>query len=84
VIFKVRAPAAKDITLVGDFNNWNPQDYPMEKDDEGFWKATVWLAPGRYEYKLLIDGRWWEDIKGENSIRNPFGTMNRLLYVPEH
>jgi 1,4-alpha-glucan branching enzyme len=83
VIFKVRASAAKDVILVGDFNNWNPHDYPMEKDDEGFWKVTVWLAPGRYEYKLLIDGRWWEDIKGVNSIQNPFGTLNKLLYVPE-
>ena len=83
VTFKVRALAAKDVTLVGDFNNWNAHEHPMKKDDEGFWKVTVLLAPGRYEYKLLIDGRWWEDITGVNSIPNPFGTLNKLLFVPE-
>jgi 1,4-alpha-glucan branching enzyme len=83
VTFKVRAPAAKEVIVVGDFDNWNPHDHPMEKDDEGFWKVTMMLAPGRYEYKLLIDGQWWEDIRGVNSIKNPFGTLNKLLYVPE-
>jgi hypothetical protein len=43
----------------------------------------MWLAPGRYEYKLLIDGRWWEDISGDKSIQNPFGTLNKVLFVPE-
>ena len=83
VTFKVRAPAAKEVILVGDFNNWNPHDHPLARDDEGFWKVTMWLAPGRYEYKLLTDGRWWEDISGVKSVQNPFGTLNKLLYVPE-
>ena len=45
VTFKVRAPAAKDVTLVGDFNNWNAHEHPMKKDGEGFWKVTVLLVP---------------------------------------
>ena len=83
VIFKVRAPGAKKVQLVGEFNNWNPNSHLMEKDDEGFWEVRLWLAPGRYEYKLLVDGRWWEDIGEANSVRNPFGTLNKLLIVPE-
>jgi len=83
VTFKVRAPAAEEVIVVGDFNNWNPHEHPMKKDDEGFWKVTVLLAPGSYEYKLLIDGRWWENIMGVKSIQNPFGTLNKLLFVPE-
>jgi len=83
VTFKVRAPTAKEVIVVGDFNNWNTHEHPMKKDDEGFWKVTVLLAPGRYEYKLLIDGRWWEDITGVNSTPNPFGTLNKLLFVSE-
>jgi 1,4-alpha-glucan branching enzyme len=83
VTFKVRAAAAKEVIVVGDFNNWNAHEHPMKKDDEGIWKVTVLLAPGRYEYKLLIDGRWWEDIRGVNSTPNSFGTLNKLLFVPE-
>ena len=83
VTFKVRAPTAKEVALAGDFNNWDVHTHPMKKDDEGFWRVTVLLAPGRYEYKLLINGRWWEDIADVNSIRNPFGSVNKLLVVPE-
>ena len=83
VTFKVIAPTAKQVTLVGDFNQWDAHAHPMKKDDEGFWRVTVLLAPGRYEYKLLVDERWWEDIPAVNSIPNPFGTLNKLLFVPE-
>jgi 1,4-alpha-glucan branching enzyme len=83
VTFKIKAPSAKEVTLVGDFNNWNAHEHPMKKDEEGFWEVTVPLAPGTYEYKLLIDGRWWENITGANSIPNSFGTLNKVLFVPE-
>jgi 1,4-alpha-glucan branching enzyme len=82
VTFKVRAPDAKEVQLVGDFNNWDPNSHPMGKDEEGFWKIGLRLAPGRYEYKLLVDGRWWEDIREPNNVRNPFGTLNKVLVVP--
>jgi 1,4-alpha-glucan branching enzyme len=83
VTFKVRAPDAKKVQLAGDFNNWDPNSHPMEKDEEGFWKVGLRLAPGRYEYKLLVDGHWWEDVGEAKSVRNPFGTLNKLLIVPE-
>ena len=83
VTFKVRAPDAKKVQLAGEFNNWDPNSHPMERDDEGFWKVELRLASGRYEYKLIVDGRWWEDIGETNSVKNPFGTLNKLLVVPE-
>ena len=83
VIFKVRAPTAEKVQLVGEFNDWNPDSNPMEKDEEGFWKVGIRLAPGKYEYKLIVDGRWWEDVGEPNSVQNSFGTLNKLLVVPE-
>jgi len=83
VTFKVRASRAREVILVGDFNNWDVQSHPMKKDDEGFWRVTVRLAPGRYEYKLLIDGRWWEDMSDVKSTPNAFGTLNKVLVVSE-
>ena len=83
VTFKVRAPGAKRVQLAGDFNDWVPDSHPMEKDEEGFWKVGLRLAPGKYEYKLLVDGRWWEDLDGGNCAPNPFGTLNKVLVVPE-
>jgi 1,4-alpha-glucan branching enzyme len=83
VVFKVRAPGAKKVQLAGEFNDWDPDSHPMQKDDEGFWKVTLRLSPGKYEYKLLVDGLWWEDIGETNTVRNPLGTLNKMLVVPE-
>jgi len=83
VVFKVRAPGAKKVQLAGEFNNWDPNSHPMQKDDGGFWKVALRLAPGKYQYKLLVDGFWWEDIGEANTVRNRFGTLNKLLHVPE-
>jgi 1,4-alpha-glucan branching enzyme len=83
VTFKVRAPRAKKVQLAGEFNDWDPNIHPMERDEDGFWKVRLRLAPGRYEYKLIVDGRWWEDIRKADSPLNPFGTRNRLLVVPQ-
>jgi len=83
VVFKVRAPQASRVQLAGEFNDWNPDSHPMKKDDEGFWKLTLRLPPGKYEYKLLVDGHWWEDIGEANTVRNSLGTLNKLLFVPE-
>ena len=67
-IFKIRAPGAKRVQLAGEFNDWDPDSHPLERDDEGFWKVGLRLAPGKYEYKLLVDGSWWEDIGEANSV----------------
>jgi 1,4-alpha-glucan branching enzyme len=83
VVFKVKAPFAKEIVLLGDFNNWKAGVHPMQKDSQGLWKVNLRLAPGSYEYKLLVDGKWWEDRGEKKGIRNPFGTHNRVMVVPE-
>ena len=54
VTFAVRAPFAKEITLIGDFNNWDTTVHTMEREDDGLWKLTIQLSPGKYEYKLQV------------------------------
>lgn len=48
---------AKEVNLVGTFNNWNLFGTPMVKDKDG-WYCRLPLAPGRYLYKFFIDGVW--------------------------
>ena len=61
----------ENISLVGDFNNWDCQIHPMEKDDQGLWQTEVELEPGEYKYKFLIN----------NEIRLNDPTAN--LYYPD-
>ncbi|HJB21368.1 MAG TPA: 1,4-alpha-glucan branching protein GlgB [Candidatus Fournierella merdavium] len=49
VVFRVWAPHAKAVSVVGDFNSWVPGSHPMQKLDEGVWEAFI---PGIREYDV--------------------------------
>ena len=77
----MEAPSAHEVSLGGDFNNWDAVSHPMKKDAKGVWKKTLVLAPGRYEYKFLVDGRWRNDPKNDKTCSNSFGTINNVINV---
>jgi 1,4-alpha-glucan branching enzyme len=79
VVFTYFAPDAKEVILMGDFNNWNPTIHIMKMDDKGTWKKILFLPKGRYEYKFLVDGRWMNDPKNNWMVENPFGTLNNII-----
>jgi 1,4-alpha-glucan branching enzyme len=56
VTFSFEAVAAKEVILMGDFNNWNPKKHPMKNDGHGVWNKTLELIPGKYEYKFFVGG----------------------------
>lgn len=53
-----RAPDAQRIYVAGTFNDWSTTTTPLSKYDDGPWKVDLELLPGRYEFKLLVDGAW--------------------------
>jgi 1,4-alpha-glucan branching enzyme len=81
VTFSLEAPTANEVSLGGDFNNWDPSAHSMKKDANGVWKKTLVLAPARYEYKFLVDGRWRNDPKNDTMYPNSFGTHNNVINV---
>ena len=83
VIFSLKATRAKEVSLLGDFNNWDADATPMKRDKDGIWKAILILSAGRYEFKFLIDGKWREASKTEPSVPNCFGTLNNVLVIDE-
>lgn len=52
------APYKTSVYVVGDFNNWIPENnYQMKKDGDRFWITLTNLVPGKeYRYQYLIDG----------------------------
>ena len=42
----------------------------MKNDENGLWSKSVILAPGKYEYKFLIDGEWKEDPGNKQNSPN--------------
>jgi len=39
--FAVWAPNAQSVSVVGDFNGWDPRAHPMQGSDSGVWEAAV-------------------------------------------
>jgi 1,4-alpha-glucan branching enzyme len=83
VNFSLKAPHAKEVFLVGDFNNWDTGADSMKLVGNGLWRTSLILSPGRYEFKFFIDGKWREGLKGKHKVPNCFGTLNHVLVVPE-
>ena len=83
VEFVLNEPEAKEVLLLGDFNHWDPTGASMKRDKNGTWKLRMSIPPGRYEYKLLIDGLWCLDGKNLQRVTNRFGTKNNVLILPE-
>lgn len=55
--FRVWAPNAKSVSVVGDFNGWNDLENPMQKYDGGIWKCTVKGLKKYDNYKYAIKNK---------------------------
>ena len=83
ITFSFESSDAKEVILMGDFNNWNPKKHPMKKDDNGKWTKAVLLPPGQYEYKFMVDGQWKEDPQNDRICSNKFGSYNTVFNLPK-
>ena len=54
VAFRVWAPNATRVSVIGSFNDWNPETNPMDGSGEGVWSAFVEGAKEGDEYKYAI------------------------------
>jgi 1,4-alpha-glucan branching enzyme len=81
VAFSYKAPNAKTVLLAGDFTGWQQAPLGLKKDKQGIWKTKIALPPGRYEYRLLVDGEWRDDPGCPNRQPNQFGGENCVCIV---
>jgi chromosome partitioning protein len=82
IAFVTLYPRAKSVQVAGDFNDWQPSKLPLEKVGEsGVWQASAKLPPGKYRYRLVVDGQWQQDPYNELTELNPFGGYNSVVEV---
>jgi cyclomaltodextrinase / maltogenic alpha-amylase / neopullulanase len=68
----------KRVQIKGQMNEWNAASgYLFEK--EGKWHIDFQLFPGRYQYKLILDGKEKSDPDNRDSVSNNNGGYNSLL-----
>lgn len=75
------AKEAKEVKILGDFNQWDPGNgIPMELKNEEY-SATVELEPGReYQFRYLVDNQTWiNDLEADKYVLTPFGVENSVV-----
>jgi 1,4-alpha-glucan branching enzyme len=81
VRFEFTHPTATTVSVAGTFNDWHPTTKSMHLAGEGHWLRETVLAPGTYEYCLVVDGEWMPDPRARETVPNPFGGRNSVLKV---
>jgi 1,4-alpha-glucan branching enzyme len=81
VRFGLRAPEARRVALVGDFNRWDPVATPLARTADG-WEVEVALTPGRHAYAFVVDGaRWVLDPAAQRERDPDFGQARSVTVV---
>lgn len=69
------------VSVVGDFNAWDPFAHPLRKRSNGTRSVSVELTAGdavRFKY-LTADGRWLTDPEAEQVANDEYGTVDSLV-----
>ena len=63
-IFRIWAPSAKSVAVVGNFNNWNAreEDYCQKITNEGIWEVEIKKIKKGDIYKYQIETSWGDKI----------------------
>jgi len=80
ILFSLHAPGKKSVSVIGAFNDWNPDAAPMTVGEDGTWQCEIMLDPGAYHYQYMIDGTQaladpysrdvlWQDEEGNETWR---------------
>lgn len=80
--FMFKAPEAREVYLVGDFNNWRISgESLLWRKGEDLWQKRLFLGPGRYRYKFVIDGQWVTDPLNDHLEPNPYGGVDSVVEI---
>ncbi|MEJ2215209.1 MAG: glycogen-binding domain-containing protein [Gemmatimonadota bacterium] len=78
VHFRIRAPHARRVALVGDFTSW--ESVPMQRDGDA-WTATITLSPGVYHFGFQVDDRWTVPKDAPGIMKDGWGRTNASIVI---
>lgn len=83
VQFVLVLPTAREVAVVGDFNDWNPAATPLRRaGDGGTWTVEVRLPAGHHRYAFVVDGQaWMPDPGAPRSADDDYGKPNSVVLV---
>jgi len=75
---------AKDVRVLGEFNNWNWENGIKMKAVKGEFKAVAELPAGQHQFRYMAaNGAWENDFAADAYIATPFNVDNSVVFVDE-
>ncbi len=71
----------RTVQVAGDFNQWQPDDGVQTLREGDIVRKVLYLAPGEYQYRLVVDGKWRNDPTNSRQAVNSLGVCNSILRV---
>ena len=76
-----RESAAGKVSVVGDFNDWDPYVHPLKPRSNGTKSVSVTLPISqRFAFKYLDEnGQWLDDDAASDYVDNGIGGVNSVV-----
>ncbi|TGK05537.1 carbohydrate-binding module 48 [Leptospira langatensis] len=82
--FRIYQPQAESVSLVGEFNHWDPEADFLEKERNGVFRVIKKLKPGEYQYNFIVDGKIVLDTYNPLTVlREDTGEISSSLVIPD-
>jgi len=80
---KQKVGNADNVSLVGDFNNWDPYENPMKKLSNGDYSLTLNLPKDdSYQFRYFVDGaKWITDEEADDLVESPYPEAKNSVLV---
>lgn len=80
VTFSIQAEEAKEVSVVGSFNEWDAKAAPLKKLKNGTFKGTLDLDSEKsYEFKYIVDGVFINDAAADAYVWNDFASAENSV-----
>lgn len=70
---ELHAPGARQVALIGSFNEWDPQRTPLQRGADGSWRIALPVPKGEHRYMLWVDGEVRDPPRCRRWLPDGFG-----------
>jgi hypothetical protein len=86
VRFRLRAPGARQVMVIGSWNDWSADDPRQRLSQIGrsqLWEGSLAPGPGEHRYHFLVDGRAVRPVDAPRYRPDGFGGEDGVLEIPD-
>jgi 1,4-alpha-glucan branching enzyme len=79
VEFSLKANTTNAVSVIGDFNHWNPTLCPMKQTTNDTWSTALTLRGGKHYYRFVVDGQEILDPDNQRIEDGPNGRSSVIV-----